>query len=49
MFLEECKYVAKRKMTEYITDDISICFDYFDRGNSDYSDEESSNEESDFE
>ena len=49
MLLEECKCVAKRKMTKYITDDISICSDYFDRGNSDYSDEESSNEESDFE
>ena len=49
MLLEECKCVAKRKMTKYITDDISICSDYFDRGNSDYSDEERSNEGSDFE
>ena len=50
VFLEECKYVAKeKKIPEYISDDINISSDYSDREDSDYSYEESSNEESNFE
>ena len=38
MFLEEWKYVAKeKKMSYYITDDINISSDDFDRENPDYS------------
>ena len=37
MFLEEWKYVAKEKMSYYITDDINISSDDFDRENTDYS------------
>ena len=44
VFLGECKYVVKKKMFNYITDNINISFDDFDRENSDYSDEENSNE-----
>ena len=42
LFLEECKYVVKEKITEHITDDIKSSSDYFDEENSV---EENSNEE----
>ena len=35
MFLEECKYIEKKKMTRYITDNLEISYD-----NSDESDKE---------
>ena len=45
VFLEECKHVGKvKKMCNYISDDINIYSDDTDRENSDYSDEENSNE-----
>ena len=45
MFLEECKYVVKeKKIYNYIIDDINISSDDSDTENSDYSDEENSNE-----
>ena len=45
VLLEECKHVAKvKKMCSYISDDINIYSDDTDRENSDYSDEENSNE-----
>ena len=45
VFLEECKHVAEvKKMCNYISDDINIYSDDTDRENSDYSDEENSNE-----
>ena len=41
MFLEECKYIVKKKnMPNYITDDINIYSDGFDR---EHSDKENSN------
>ena len=43
MFLEECKYIVKeKKMPEYVTNDIEISFDDYDREDSD---EENSDEE----
>ena len=45
MYLEECKYVVKeKKISNYITDEINIFSDDSDREDSDYSDEESSDE-----
>ena len=44
MPVEECRYAVKeKKMSSYITDNINISFNDFDRENSDYSDEENSN------
>ena len=51
-FLEECKYVVKDKeMPKYITGNIEICSDDFDKDkeSSDYFDKEHSNDESNFE
>ena len=45
VFLEECKYVVQeKKISNYIIDDINISSDDSDRENSDYSDEENSQE-----
>ena len=45
VFLKECKYVIKdKKMSNQITNDINISSDDSDKENSDYSDEENSNE-----
>ena len=42
MFLEECKYVAKEKMSKFIADKIKISSDDFCN---EHSDEENSDEE----
>ena len=45
VYLEECKCVVKeKKISNYITDDINIFSNDSDREDSDYSDEENSNE-----
>ena len=46
MFLEGCKYIVKKKMPEYISDNTNIYSNDSDRKDSD---EENSNEESTFE
>ena len=39
MLFEECNYIVnKTKMSNYITDDINIYFDYSEEETSDYSD-----------
>ena len=45
VFLEECKCVVKeKKMSYYVTDDVNVSSGDSDRENSNYSDEENSNE-----
>ena len=45
LFLEECKYLVKKKINKYISDDYEICSDDSNENASDWSDERASNKE----